>query len=77
MIASIAAHHTKSIGHPGLGAEVIHFIVQQKARAFNYNAAAVIPIQGIGVADRVTLFVDNGKVRGLMGFQARFDIGGR
>ena len=72
----IATDHTEGVRHTRLGTEVVHLVIEQEARALHHHAAAVVPVQGVGVADRVALLVDDGEVRGLVRLQPRAHLGG-
>ncbi len=67
----VATDHTEGIGDARLGTEVVHFVVEQEAGALDHHTAAVIQVEGVGVADRVAIGIDDGKVSRLPWLEAR------
>src|SRR3546814_12572476 len=77
--SDLATDHTESIGHARLGAEVVHLVVEQEAGALDHYATAVIQVEGVGVADRVAIGVDEDRKCVVSGksVSVRVDLGGR
>ncbi len=72
----ITADHAKGVRRPRLGAEVIHLVVEQETGTLHHDATAVVEVEGVGIADRVALLVDDREMRGLVRFKARLDFVG-
>ena len=62
------ADDAEDIGGSWLGAEVIHFIVEEEAGPFYDYATAEGPVDGVGVRYGISRGIDDGKVSGIRRF---------